>query len=252
MCCIAACTKSAGPTSNPVQFQQIESAGHSYEIAAVDLHQANLRLFWKKPDGSRFADFEALQTFLSSSNQRLVFATNAGIFDQTFAPCGLHVEAGAELSPLNLKDGVGNFYLKPNGVFYIDAAGAKIVDATKYEAQFQPGATQPGENATSPIQLATQSGPLLLIDGSINPLFATDSSNRRIRSGVGVADDGRVIFAISKDPVTFYEFASLFQIEKCAQALYLDGEISQFFGAADVTPAHKGNFAGILAVTTKN
>ncbi len=52
---------------------------------------------------------------------------------------------------------------------------------------------------------ATQSGPLLVHGGDIHPDFNANSTNKKIRSGVGVTKDGLVIFAISITPVTFYD-----------------------------------------------
>jgi uncharacterized protein YigE (DUF2233 family) len=92
---------------------------------------------------------------------------------------------------------------------------------------------------------------MLVIDGVLHPRFNRDSTNRRIRSGVGVRSPDRVVFAISREPVTFFEFATLFRERlECPNALYLDGEISRFYipGTSD---QQDGDFAGILAVTAK-
>ena len=93
---------------------------------------------------------------------------------------------------------------------------------------------------------------MLVIDGALHPQFAPDSQNRRTRSGVGVrAADHQIVFALSREPVTFHEFATLFQQRlACPNALYLDGEISRFHTPGDPTPP-EGNFAGILAVPAR-
>lgn len=223
-----------------VQVRRISRGRDGFTIAEVDLTKSTLKLFWKKPDGSRFGRFEDVKVQVERAGERLLFATNAGIFDASFTPCGLHVEDGREYVPLNLRDGAGNFYLKPNGVLLVDARGAKIIDATQYAGTH------------SGIRLAVQSGPLLVRDGKIHSAFTPDSSNRRKRSGVGVASSGHLIFAISNEPVTFHAFASLFTDDlDCRDALYLDGVISRFFVSGDEPQPAGGNFAGILAVTVK-
>jgi len=200
-----------------------------------------IRLFWKRPDGSRIGTFAALNELTAESGESPVFATNAGIFDTTFSPCGLFVEDGHELVPLNLKDGIGNFFLKPNGVFLIDQTGAAaIVESSEYPSL-----------ATKP-RLAIQSGPLLLRRSQINSQFSIDSTNRRIRSGVGVVSTNNIIFVLSRDRVTFHEFAVFFRDQlKCQDALYLDGEISKFYPDADHPSDRSDDFAGMFAVTVR-
>jgi uncharacterized protein YigE (DUF2233 family) len=147
------------------------------------------------------------------------------------------VEEGRELVPLNLKDGDGNFYRKPNGVFLIDQDGAHIVESTTY----------PGTHLG--IRLATQSGPMLVTQGEINPEFKIDSIHKQIRSGVGVVSPNQVIFVISREPVSFHELAAFFKLRlNCRQALYLDGTISRFYLPSTI-PDDTGDFAGMIGVS---
>ena len=61
-------------------------------------------------------------------------------------------------------------------------------------------------------RFATQSGPMLVIDGELHPRFLPDSTSLYVRNGVGTSADGtRAVFAISEDYVTFHEFGSLFR-----------------------------------------
>jgi uncharacterized protein YigE (DUF2233 family) len=217
-----------------VRVHDLAFGDRRYTVCEVDLTRARLELFWKRPDGTRYGSFAKLM-----AEHPLAFATNAGIFDPTFTPCGLLVADGREGVPLNLQNGAGNFFLKPDGVFVIDGRGASVIESSRYT----------GTVATT--RLATQSGPMLVIDGAIHPQFNRDSANRRVRSGVGVRSPDRVVFAISREPVTFFEFATLFRDRlDCPNALYLDGEISRFYipGNAD---QQDGEFGGILAVTAK-
>jgi len=86
------------------------------------------------------------------------------------------------------------------------------------------------KNGITPRQ-ATQSGPMLVIDGRIHPAFIPDSDSHKIRNGVGVSGDGRIIwFALSRRPVNFHTFARLFRdCLKTPNALFLDGTISQMW-----------------------
>jgi uncharacterized protein YigE (DUF2233 family) len=45
---------------------------------------------------------------------------------------------------------------------------------------------------------ATQSGPMLVIDGAIHPALIVDSTDRKPRNGVGVSSPTEVHFVITK------------------------------------------------------
>ena len=49
---------------------------------------------------------------------------NAGMFDASLDPIGLHIENGETIVDANTNDGPGNFHLKPNGVFFVRCAAA--------------------------------------------------------------------------------------------------------------------------------
>lgn len=145
-----------------------------------------------------------------------VFAMNAGMYHEDFSPVGLYVEDGHELSPLNTGDAPGNFFMKPNGVFFIDAAGrAGVLETDAYAA------------AKPAVAFATQSGPMLVIDGKMHPRFEPDGQSKYIRNGVGVDKAGVAFFAISQAPVSLGSFARLFRDAlSCSNALFFDGAIS--------------------------
>ena len=228
-----------GPSPAQPQIREVSVGGHRYAAADVLLSRSTLELYWKKPDGSRIGTFGNLNAVVSASGKRLLFATNAGIFDSNLTPLGLFVADRKTLAPLNLNSGSGNFFLQPNGIFLVDADGAAIIESSAYS-----------KRTTLP-RLATQSGPLLVINGQINPQLSADSTSRKIRSGVGVVSADKVVFALSREQVTFFEFASLFRDElHCQNALYLDGEISRFYpDAPGSSPDH--DLAGMFAVTEK-
>lgn len=146
----------------------------------------------------------------------LLFATNAGMFHEDGSTVGLYIQNRKEIYPINTEDGNGNFFLKPNGVFWF-GDGVAGVESTKSYI----------DNERNPI-FATQSGPILLVDGLINSAFSKNSKNKNIRSGV-CAIDNEVLFILSTEDVSFYDLAKEFQEEGCSNALYLDGYLSDFW-----------------------
>src|ERR1044072_285293 len=182
-----------------------------------DIRTKRLELFLRDETGRAFNRFAHLATWLAGRNQQLLFAMNAGMYKPDFSPVGLLVEDGREISPLNVADGTGNFFLKPNGVFFVSASGPRIVETTEYPALAQG------------VRLATQSGPLLLRNGVVNPAFDAASTSRLIRNGVGISKN-TILFVISEQPINFYEFAVFFRDElQCQHALYLDGVVSSLY-----------------------
>jgi uncharacterized protein YigE (DUF2233 family) len=145
------------------------------------------------------------------------------MYHEDRSPVGLYVEAGEEQAPLNTNDGPGNFHLKPNGVFYVLENGMAGVDETSAFLMTK----------RKPPPYATQSGPMLVINGEIHPRFLPDSESLKRRNGVGVTDEGDVVFVLADTPVRFYDFAAFFRDElQAPNALYLDGTISRLYAPA--------------------
>lgn len=205
--------------SVPAGLQAVTFRGQNFWIRTVDPHKEDLRLFWKDDHGNGLRDFATLERYARSQGESLIFAANAGMFDEHASPVGLLVQGGKEQVPLNLSDGTGNFCMKPNGVFLINQKHeAMVVESSAYTALL------------TPVIWATQSGPLLVLGGDIHPDFIAGSVNKKLRSGVGVRKDGAIVFAISCGPVNFYDFAYFFlHPMDCPNALYLDGVISAFY-----------------------
>jgi len=225
---------------NPVPpgLQAVVFRGQGFLVRMVDPRKDDLRLFLNDDQGNLLRDFVSLDKFVRAKGERLLFAANAGMFEPTSKPVGLLMLGGTEQSPINLNDGTGNFYMKPNGVFVInDKREAFVVESGSYATLL------------SPVQWATQSGPLLVYGGDIMPDFIEGSKNLKIRSGVGVTKEGEIVFALSQKPVNFYDFASLFLTRlKCPNALYLDGEISAFYvpGIKDTAQHSFGPMFGLV------
>src|SRR5262249_56525819 len=96
----------------------IEYERNAYTVCEVDLRKQTVRLYWKRADGSPYSYLSALPRTGAGKADRLLFATNAGMFDPALKPVGLYVEQGRELVHANTRSGYGNFHMKPNGVFY--------------------------------------------------------------------------------------------------------------------------------------
>jgi uncharacterized protein YigE (DUF2233 family) len=237
------------PTAQALDSSEVAFEGQNYRIVHVDLKRETLSLHWRDPaSGQPFGSIETLRQWGEARGQRLLFAANAGIYDHKFAPLGLYVENGKTLVPLNLAHGnpaSGNFSLLPNGVFAVYPDGRAAV---RTSAAFKADG-----KAT---RLATQSGPMLLIDGQLNEQFIDDSSSLKWRSGVCVKSPTEVVFAASEAPVNFHTFGRLFRDKLgCRDALYLDGSISQLYvdgqGYAGAPAFMVKPYAGIFAVFAK-
>lgn len=237
------------PQAEALDHGQVAFEGQNYRFVKVDLKHEQLNLFWRDPQsGQPFGSIDALRQWGEARHEQLLFAANAGIYDQHFAPLGLYVENGKTLVPLNLAHGnpaSGNFSLLPNGVFAIYPDGhAAVLASTAFKSEDKP------------VQWATQSGPMLLIDGQLNEQFVDDSTSLKWRSGVCARTPTEVIFAVSEAPVNFHTFARLFRDQfGCRNALYLDGSISQLYvdgeGYAGAPAFLVKPYAGIFAVFAK-
>lgn len=143
-------------------------------------------------------------------NDENYFAITAAMFDNDNLPPGLLISNSKKYKNLNLNDGNGNFYLKPNGVLSISSDNeANIQESSKFDL-------------TRQYSFALQSGPMLIINNNINDAFPNDSKNLNIRSAVGLNND-ELVFAISKSPVNFFQLAEFMKTDmKCTNALHLE------------------------------
>ena len=193
-------------------------AGNDYTVCRFDLRKDHLRLFSMDDKGEPYGSFFALSAVLDDKGQSLAFGMNAGMYGEDLKPVGLYIEDGKTERKLNRRDGPGNFHMKPNGVFYIDGGRGGVMETEAFAA-----------SGIHP-QFASQSGPMLVVDGQLHPKFSADGTSLQRRNGVGAPDDHTLIFVISESFVNFHSFASLFKDKLgCANALYLDGSISSLY-----------------------
>jgi uncharacterized protein YigE (DUF2233 family) len=212
-----------------------------YTICTYDPERHDFRLINLKRDGKAVRNFEELSRYLGKSSKRIVFAMNAGMYDEQGKPIGLYAENGKQRAPLNQRDAEGNFYLKPNGVFWLDPAGPHIdtTDAFAINSNARP-------------IWATQSGPMLVIDGTVNSRFSPDGTSRHIRNGVCATRSNRAIFVISNTEISLGKFARFMRDDlKCTNALYLDGEVSSLWDGATGRNDQKYPLGPMLVVSKR-
>lgn len=193
----------------------LDHDGERYIVCRVDLRMHQLALFWRDRKGEPFGSLSALDRHLQLEGRRPLFTMNAGMYHHALDPVGLYVENGRQFVGASTRAGPGNFHLKPNGVFFVANGKAGVLETGQYlRRNPRP-------------ELATQSGPMLVINGQMHPKFAEDGNSRKVRNGVGVLDGDTVFFALSEAPVSFADFARLFRDRlKTPNALFLDGSVS--------------------------
>ena len=211
---LGACSAPSPGSTARDACRDVDFEGDQFTICAARPDRHAILLVDRDQNGRPIRGFAPL----AAQAGKVAFAMNAGMFDRSGLPIGLYVERGRMLKRLNRADGPGNFHMKPNGVFYGDRLGWHVVTSDAWAA------------APPRARFATQSGPMLVVDGKVNAAFDADGASRYRRNGVGVAADGTAWFAISRRPVSFGRFARLFRDAlKCRQALFLDGYVSRLW-----------------------
>ncbi|HET6224756.1 MAG TPA: phosphodiester glycosidase family protein [Bacteroidia bacterium] len=204
-------------------------------IADPDTHQ--IQFYLKNDNGEFLKNLNTLRLHVESKQQKLIFAMNGGMYKKDNSPQGLYIENHTTLSPLDTTHGKGNFYMQPNGVLYItDENKAMVCSTTDFRI-------------VKNIKYATQSGPMLLHNGEVNTAFKQGSSNLNIRNGAGILPDGRILFAMSKKEINFYDFAMYFKNRGCRNALYLDGFVSRTYLPQKNWIQTDGDFGVMIGVT---
>jgi uncharacterized protein YigE (DUF2233 family) len=221
-----------------LEAQNLTYQGNRYTVVRVNLKTDKLVLFGYTGQHQPLYTFERAAKWLEAKGQTLLFATNAGMFRPDYGPVGLYVSEGQQSSSLRLckTTSVGNFCLKPNGVFALTENGAAIVVSEYYPR-------------LKGVKLATQSGPMLVIEGRIHGAFRPGSTSVHIRNGVGLRSPTEVVFAISEGAVNFHQFAELFRDALgCNNALYFDGSVSSLYlrGQRDDQIAFLGPMIGVV------
>jgi len=219
------------------QFGKPSNEDDRFVSYIVNPKKQDLEFFWKNEKGEHFKNAENLISWLKNKNKKLLFSTNGGMYKKDNSPQGLYVENTITKSEIDTSNGNGNFYLKPNGVFYLTTDKNPIICKTEDFVN------------NGMIKYATQSGPMLVIDGEIHTAFKKNSTNLNIRNGVGILPNNQIVFAISKKEINFYDFAEYFKKLGCKNALYLDGFVSRTYLPEKNWKQIDGNFGVIIGVT---
>ncbi|WP_417525395.1 phosphodiester glycosidase family protein [Marinovum sp.] len=191
--------------------------GNRFTVCKVKPGEEELRLYRADEAGAPYGTFANLERAVQAEGKQLRFATNGGMYHDDRAPVGHYIENGEEQMRVIANEGPGNFGLLPNGVLCLREGRADVIETRKYLDE------------TPECRYATQSGPMLVIDGALHPDFLPDGTSRYIRNGVGTSETGdTAYFVISNNTVTFWEFASFFRdVLGTPQALFLDGNVSR-------------------------
>lgn len=221
-----------------IDAQEVIYRNQKFDIVKIDLRKTPVHFFWKNKNGKLIRSLENLKKEIESDGNELLFAMNAGMYQLGRNPQGLYIENGKTIKPLDtLQDGYGNFYLHPNGVFYLQNDSAGILPSNLFfQKNIQP-------------TWATQSGPMLLIKEKVHPIFREGSSNLNVRNGVGIISKHEIVFVISQKEVNLFDFAMLFKEKlNCKNALYLDGFVSRAYIPQLNRNDLDGNFGVIIGV----
>ena len=212
---IAASTNSAA--CEPVMF---EDSPLTHCIADPRHHR--IRMVLGRDGGPPYRSLVGLKDDRPGDAPTVAFAMNGGMFDEEGQPVGYYVSSGRRLTILNQNEGPGNFHLKPNGVFFGSGDKWQVLDSETF-----------AKTVTQRPDFATQSGPMLVIDGELHEAFDSDGESTKVRNGVGVDATGRAHFVISEAPVSFGKFARYFRDElETPNALFLDGTVSALWDPA--------------------
>jgi len=204
----------------------------------VDPQRERIVMYWQNEDGKAWGSLRSLLGDINRDGQ-VQMAMNGGIYDKAYAPLGLYIEKGRQLTPLNRASGGGNFFIRPGGVFYLRGQNAGIVSINKFRA-------------SPAIRYAVQSGPMLIENGKINWRLKPSASSRKLRNGVGITGDGKVVFMLSARETNFYDFACYAQAKlNVRQMLYLDGTISKMYQKGDSVPWQYHPFVTMIAVESR-
>ncbi len=202
--------------------RSLDHKSSPYTVCTFNAERDDIRLFLADSEGRPYLQFGAVADSVRTEGKTLIFAMNGGMYHDDRRPVGFYRDGNGDVATVNTNDGPGNFHMKPNGVFWLDGNRAGVTESQTYL-----------DEGLDP-DFATQSGPMVVIDGEVHPSLNPDGTSRRRRNGVGVAANGETVFFVISDvPVTFHDFATLFSEKlRAPNALFLDGQVSRIYAPA--------------------
>ncbi len=229
------------PADLPAQCRPLTFEGVSYLVCEIDTRTVDVAAYHADSAGKPYGSLDSFEADMRAHGTPQLLSMNAGMYHEDLSPVGLLIEKGVETAPAELRDGEGNFFLKPNGVLAIEKDGAvSIMETGAYLAA--------GLHPAS----ATQSGPMLVVGGEIHPKFMQNGTSRLIRNGAGVRDPHTLLLAISLEDVSLGSFARLFRDGlACPDALFFDGVISAMANGRKTVLGGRYPVGPILAVTPR-
>jgi uncharacterized protein YigE (DUF2233 family) len=235
---LATPTETAAPDLGPSACQSVTFESVPLTHCIADPAQHRIAMANLGPDKQPFASLSAFAASVDPA--QVAFAVNGGMYGDDLKAIGYYVQNGERLKELNRAQGEGNFYMKPNGVFFGNDAKWQVLGSNTF---FNTVGDRP--------QFGTQSGPLLLVDGKLHPEVQDDGPSKAIRNAVGVDAGGKAHFVISDAPVSFGQLARYYRdVLKVKNALYLDGTVSSLWDPAKGR-MDKGRVGPIIVVTKR-
>lgn len=197
--------------------KQVSHLDDDYTVCSTD-DPTKIGLWLLDENGEAYGQFDTLNDELAEDSQQLAFAMNGGMYHDDRRAVGLFINDQGQQQSLMTQEGPGNFGLLPNGVFCVAGDKAVVMQSLEFR------------ESGLDCRIATQSGPMLVINGVLHPKFLADSPSKKWRNGIGVSADGQVHFVISDTTVRFHDFATLFRdVLNSPNALFLDGTISRMY-----------------------
>lgn len=217
----------------PLTFEET-----AFTHCIADPKSHTIRTALTQQDGQPYGSLAAFAEQAGADG--IAFAMTGGAFGDDRRAIGYYVEDGERLSELDRGDGEGNFYMKPNGVFFGSADAWRVLATEDF---FSSVRDRP--------QFGTQSGPMLVIGGKLHPDFEDDGASRTVRNAVGVDGQGRAHFVIADDEVSFGKIARLYRDELgVPDALLLASTTSALWNPA-TGRLDTGRAGPIIVVETK-
>lgn len=222
----------AATAGNTCRLTDPELTLQSY---TVDARHERIAMYWLNPNGKAYDSLRGLLNAINDEG-RVQMAMNGGIYDKAYAPLGLYIENGQQKVAVNRASGGGNFFIKPGGVFYLRGQQAGVISLDKLKS-------------TKGMDYAVQSGPMLIENGEINWRLKPSASSRKLRNGVGINAQGKVVFMLSERESNFYDFACYAKSRlHVRQMLYLDGTISKMYQQGGSVPWQYHPFVTMITV----